>query len=128
LRRSYPAFRELNAEILVVTAAALPRLAEFAQRRRLPFPMLSDRRARVYRAYGLEDDPLAQALGPRLAALADLLRRDRPDAGAVMHTGGDFVVDARGIVRFAHSSEDPTDRPTVERLLEVVAEAANTAG
>ncbi len=34
--------------------------------------------------------------------------------------GGDFVIDSNGIVRFAHRSEDPADRPAMDRLLQAV--------
>jgi hypothetical protein len=31
--------------------------------------------------------------------------------GDILQVGGDVVVDRAGIVHFAHSSEDPIDRP-----------------
>ena len=34
--------------------------------------------------------------------------------------GGDFVIDGKGIVRFAYRSEDPADRPAMDRLLQAV--------
>jgi hypothetical protein len=34
--------------------------------------------------------------------------------------GGDFVIDIDSTVRFAYRSQDPTDRPPVEALLEVL--------
>ena len=36
--------------------------------------------------------------------------------------GGDFIVDARGILRYAHWSEDPTDRSPVDVLLPALAQ------
>jgi hypothetical protein len=38
-----------------------------------------------------------------------------------MQVGGDFIVDGAGIVRFAHSSEDPTERPDVIELMRLIA-------
>ena len=38
--------------------------------------------------------------------------------GGPNQLGGDFIVDAWGKVRFAHPSEDPSDRPTFQRILE----------
>ena len=40
--------------------------------------------------------------------------------GDVMQVGGDFIVDGAGLVRFAHSSEDPTDRPEVTKLAQLI--------
>ena len=34
--------------------------------------------------------------------------------------GGDFIVDSQGIVRLAHPSKEPTDRPSVNHLLKVL--------
>jgi hypothetical protein len=34
--------------------------------------------------------------------------------------GGDFLLDRAGNILFAHRSEDPADRPPVEKLLEVI--------
>jgi hypothetical protein len=38
--------------------------------------------------------------------------------------GGDFLVDRDGNIRFAHRSQDPADRPPVEKLLEATDRAA----
>jgi hypothetical protein len=42
--------------------------------------------------------------------------------GDIMQVGGDFIVDGAGLVRFAHSSADPTDRPEAEELLRLIAD------
>jgi len=41
--------------------------------------------------------------------------------GDVMQIGGDFILDGAGLVHFAHSSEDPTDRPDVIELMRLIA-------
>jgi alkyl hydroperoxide reductase subunit AhpC len=86
----------------------------------VPFPLLLDRDRRVYRAYGLERSRL-RTWSPRtiwyyirrLAAGAHLQRTH----GDPYQLGGDFVVDEGGIVRLAYRSADPSDRPSVERIL-----------
>ena len=40
----------------------------------------------------------------------------------------DFVLDSDGRLVFAHRSAEPTDRPTVERLLRAVREADAATG
>jgi hypothetical protein len=47
-------------------------------------------------------------------------RRLGPIEGDPHQLGGDFIIDTRGIVRFAHREWDPVDRPAVARLLEVL--------
>ena len=35
--------------------------------------------------------------------------------------GGDFIVDKNGILQMVHPSRDPTDRPSVNELLDTIA-------
>jgi hypothetical protein len=34
--------------------------------------------------------------------------------------GGDFLIDRQGNILFAHRSQNPADRPSIEKLLEVI--------
>ena len=52
LRHAYPAFRELNAEVLAIAAVGLEPLAAFARELELPFPALSDVSGEAYFAFG----------------------------------------------------------------------------
>ena len=36
--------------------------------------------------------------------------------------GGDFIVDQQGMIRMAYRSHDPTDRPTLEVILQALDE------
>ncbi len=126
MRQHYPAFRELGAEILVLSTVGLEALAAFAQELALPFPVLSDSGARVYQAYGLGR---GLSVGRRtpfefLRLLWQAGRLYRP-VGDVMQIGGDFVVDDQGIVRYAHGTDDPTDRPAVPDLLRTISEVSS---
>ena len=123
LRQSYPKFRELNTEVLVIAAAGLKPVAKFAQDFALPFPVLSDGTEAVYRAFGLGK---GLAIGPR--TIVEFVRLAWQEgglhwpAGDIMQIGGDFIVDGEGIIRYAHRSEDPTDRPDASELLRLMAE------
>ena len=123
LRHSYPEFRGLGAEVLAVSTVGLAQQSDFARQLELPFPALSDVNGQVYRAFGLGK---GLALHPRAPIqFVRLVWREkrlyRP-VGAVMQIGGDFIVDDAGLLRYAHSSEDPTDRPEVVELLRLIAE------
>ncbi|NJK60366.1 MAG: peroxiredoxin [Oscillatoriales cyanobacterium SM2_1_8] len=48
-------FRDLNAEILGISSDTVEKHREFSQSLGLPFPLLSDRRKEVIRAYGVND-------------------------------------------------------------------------
>ncbi len=44
-------------------------------------------------------------------------RKWRGIQGDSAQLGGDFIVDANGVVRLAYRSHDPTDRPSVDTLI-----------
>jgi len=88
-----------------------------------PFPVLLDPTHRAYLAYGLERSWRRAWNLPTLWYYAKALARGERLGGKRGDTdqlGGDFVVDERGIVRFAYPSRDPTDRPDVEALIAVL--------
>ena len=84
-----------------------------------PFPLLLDPDRGSYRAYGLERS-VRRVFHPRvfLAYFRLMLqgRKLRPIQGDPYQLGGDFIVDSRQIVRYAHPSADPADRPDVQEL------------
>jgi peroxiredoxin len=47
-------------------------------------------------------------------------RKYRGIQGDSAQLGGDFIVDTNGIVRLAYRSHDPTDRPSVDDLLNLL--------
>ena len=97
-------------------------LADFRREMDLPFVCLADPSGGVHARYGL-----ARASSRRLFHPATLLayarfllggRRLLPPTGEDIHRlGGDFVIDGRGEIRFAHRSRHPADRPGVPLLV-----------
>jgi peroxiredoxin len=93
-----------------------------------PWPVLVDRDRVAYRDYGLGRAPLTYAmrLGWLPGYLRKLLRGDplkRPGLD-VMQLGGDFVIDADGVVALAHPSETFEDREPVGALVRALENAA----
>ena len=88
-----------------------------------PFRLLLDPERTVYEAYGLERS-LARSWNLRtIWRYVQLLtsgRSWRGIQGDSAQLGGDFVVDADGIVQLAYRSHDPTDRPDVDDLLSIM--------
>ena len=112
----------MNAEALAIAAVGLGSLAAFVRELALPFPALSDAGEQVYSAFGLGKGmvicPHTLLAAARLVWHAKRLYRP---VGDIMQVGGDFIVDGNGIIRYAHSSEDPTDRPDVIELMRLIA-------
>ncbi|MEZ4654114.1 MAG: AhpC/TSA family protein [Candidatus Eisenbacteria bacterium] len=87
------------------------------------FTFLSDPSRELYRLYAVESGSLAQILAPRTlwhyarAALRGRLpQRARGGASDARQLGGNFVIDTAGIVRLAHRSQEPADRPSADAL------------
>jgi len=118
----------MNAEVIALAAVDRKPLAGFARELKLPFPVLSDVTGEVYRAFGLGKGMVIRSR--TLLAAARLVWRAkrlyRP-VGDIMQVGGDFIVDGAGLVHFAHSSEDPTDRPEAAELLRLMGDLRSPA-
>ena len=99
------------------------------QETKAPFPLLLDTERSVYRAYGLERS-FFKSWHPRIVLhyLGLLLkgRKLHPIQGDPNQLGGDFIVDAYGNVRFAHFSENPADRPSLQLIMEEIKMIENT--
>ena len=122
MRDHYATFREMNAEVIALAAVDRKPLAGFARELKLPFPVLSDGTAEVYRAFGLGKGMVIRSRTLLVAArLVWRAKRLYRPVGDIMQVGGDFIVDGNGIIRYAHSSEDPTDRPDVIELMRLIA-------
>jgi alkyl hydroperoxide reductase subunit AhpC len=116
-------FAHLGTDILIVSFADEERARLWLRETGTRFPLLLDPDRRVYRAYGLERS-VARTWTPRVVwyYFRQLAagRRLGPIESDPHQLGGDFIIDTRGIVRFAHREWDPVDRPPVARLLEVL--------
>lgn len=112
-----------GAAVLVVSFGAPAALDDFRARMGLPFPIAGDLDRRAYRAYGMMQGSAWQIWHPRtLWRYARLrvggTRLQRPAEGDdLSQLGGDFVIDADGVLRLCHASARPDDRPSLATLL-----------
>ena len=107
--------------MLIVSFESQELLAQLALQMQLPFTLLSDPQRDSYVAYGLQRGSWRQAFGVKtIWSYVRLLLRGRQyhfRRSDLRQMGGDFVIDAAGIVRFEYRGSQPNDRPSVERLL-----------
>ena len=112
--------RQLNAQVLTISFGTEYWARGWLQETGSPFPLLLDPERRTYTAYQLHSSFL-RAWGPnvlwRYLKLILAGERLRPAQGDPHQMGGDFIVDAAGVIRLAHRSRDPVDRPPVAVLL-----------
>ena len=87
------------------------------------FPVWLDAERVAYAAYGLRRSVRASWGVRNLWYYAKAIARGtklQPFRGDTAQLGGNFIIDRQGVVRFAYPSRDPTDRPHVEQLLNVL--------
>jgi hypothetical protein len=119
-------FRKLGAEILVVSFAPPPVVAEYERRSALPFLVVSDSSREAYRNLGLGRTTWGSMMRPgSILRYLKLIFRGwwprKPGEGEdVLQLGGDFVLDGSRRLVYSHPSTEPTDRPPVQDLLQAV--------
>ncbi len=117
-----------DARALVISFAPPKRLAGYRAHLALPFPIAADVDRRAYAAYGLGRGSTLDVWHPRtllryLRLLAGGMKLARPaEHEDLSQLGGDFIVDDVGLLRYAHRSRRPDDRPPVAALLRALDE------
>jgi peroxiredoxin len=125
LRHFEAELRRMDVQVLVISFGAEFWARAWLQETQLPFPLLLDPERSVYRSYGLERS-FVRVWSPKVMwhytrrVLAG--QKLQSIQGDPHQLGGDFVVDAAGVIRLAHRSKDPVDRPPVEALLAAIKE------
>ena len=115
-------FSELDTRVLIISFATMPAVQAWLKETCATFEVLLDRNRDVYRAYGLERSFWRSRNLKTLWKLAMHRLAGRPiydsHGDDTTQLGGDFIVDRSGILRLAHPSHNPTDRPAAQTLLE----------
>ena len=116
-------FKKLNTRVVIISFGTLPALNDWIRDVCGTFDVVIDRELKVYRAYQLERSKW-RAWGPKTIWMyIKLLLKGRKwvqGDGDTAQMGGDFIIDAKGMIQLAHRSHDPTDRPKVDDLIKVL--------
>jgi len=134
VRAIYPQIQALGAEVLAVTFVTPSLLAVFQQDMPQPFPVVSDPERKVYETFDLGQTNTRGLLrlGVIWAYLRLMLRGWLPKVPSkntdVWQLGGDFVLDRAQRLLFAHPSQDATDRPSNDALLDALRNASRQSG
>jgi peroxiredoxin len=124
-------FDRRGVAIAVVSFAEPERLARYQEHHKWPFTMLADPGRVAYHEFALKRLSWFQVFSPATLKLYwKLLRHGMKRANYgkddIYQSGGDFLFDREGNILFAHRSEDPSDRPSASRLLQVVDELGSS--
>jgi hypothetical protein len=110
LERQRDALRERGLEVAAVSYDSVAVLGDFATRRKITFPLLSDEGSAIIRRFGL--------LNPEYA--------EGNNAHGVPYPGT-FVTDARGVIRSKYFEKTYVERRTAASLLTLAGEAPASA-
>ena len=118
-------FERRGVGIVVISFADPQRLAPYQEYHRWPFVMLADPKRIAYQAFALKRLSLLHVFSLSTLNLYIRLLREGKKIQSYgkddyYQAGGDFLVDREGNTLFAHRSENPADRPSVEKLLATI--------
>ncbi|MFQ5813969.1 MAG: AhpC/TSA family protein [Anaerolineae bacterium] len=118
-------FKRLDTEVLIVSFGTLPLAQAWLEETCSPFHLLLDPERTVYQVYGLERSLWRSWNLKTVQRYVQLMRNGRQWRGIQgdsTQLGGDFIVDADGILRLVYPSREATDRPSVEQLFAVLSQ------
>lgn len=118
-------FEKHGVAIIVISFAQPERLVTYQQHHQWPFLLLADPDRAAYHFFNLKRLPWYRIFSQStLKMYFRLLRKGRKienyGKDDYYQSGGDFLVNRQGTVLFAHRSHDPSDRPSVEQILEEI--------
>lgn len=112
-----------TTDVVLITFTDPANLADYAATNELPFPILIDSKRAAYAAYGLGRGSVARVYGWKsIRRYIEILRAGNsgPMKRATEDTlqlGGDFIVDADGLLAYGFWGAGPDDRPSVDDLV-----------
>ena len=128
LRQHTSDLEALKTNVVIISFGSPYNLQLWEKETKSQFTLLLDPERNAYRAYGLERSMLRSwGLNTFLTYSRLMLsgRKWRGIQGDSGQLGGDFIVNANGIIRLAYYSRDPSDRPSVSHLLDILRPTAS---
>ena len=121
MRREKSRFDQAGAQVVLVGMGTPEQSAAFGKRFDVPFPILSDPRKKLFRAFELKRMSALGFLSPAMtlkgvAAMAQGHGIGLPQ-GDIRQLPGLFVINTAGQIVYSHYAADPADQPNVETIL-----------
>lgn len=123
LQSAHHEFEQAGISISLVTFEHGYWLDRWKELTQIHFPILLDPQKMLYQAFGLQRSIRRTWSLPTLWFYARKLMRGEKliaTGGDLHQLGGDFILDQHGRVLFAYYSNDPTDRPQINSLLQSI--------
>ena len=115
-----------DMDVVLVTFTSPTNLEWYAAVNGPISPILIDRERSAYRAFGLGRGSIRRVYGWRAARrYFELFRSGRLHGWTkptedTLQLGGDFIVDATGVLVYGHWGLGPDDRPSVDELIAAI--------
>ena len=112
----------LRVRVLIISFSAPPFARVWLEETEAPFTLLLDENREVYQRYGLERSAL-RSWSPKTIWYYLRNWKARPKSKLpddLSQLGGDFIVDAKGVLRFNYPSYEPVDRPSMDQLFSIL--------
>jgi peroxiredoxin len=118
-------FDRRGVGIVVISFAEPQRLAPYQEHHHWPFVLLADPKRIAYQAFAVKRLSLLRVFSPSTLMLYIRLLREGKKIQSYgkddyYQAGGDFLIDRQGNILFAHRSQNPADRPPIEKLLNAI--------
>jgi len=124
LHRDRDKFDQAGANLVVIGQGTPEQGAHFLDSQHVDLPLLVDRGRRSYKAAGTKIGTMSELLGPRVVLKGALTgHRQGKTVGHNAQLGGVLVIATDGSVRWAHMSDDASDIPSNDDVLEAVGQA-----
>ena len=119
--------KEWGVAVVVVSFADPAHLVAYQEHHQWPFVLLADPDQSAYQHFNLKRLSWFRVFSPSTLKLYFRFLREGKKIqnygkDDYYQAGGNFLLDRQGTVLFAHRSQDPSDRPSVQRLLEEINE------
>ncbi len=113
--------KKLNTRVLIISFGGLLAAQKWVEETCVTYDLLLDPERKIYDSFGLERSLLRSWDLKTIWTYIKLLasgKKWRGIQGDSSQLGGDFIIDPHGIIRLAYRSYDPTDRPSIDLLLD----------
>jgi len=120
-------FDRRGVTVAVVSFAEPGKLVPYQEHHQWPFTILADPQRVAYRKFALKRLSWFHVFSPATLRLywkllREGMKRENYGKDDIYQSGGDFLLDRDGNILFAQRSQNPSDRPSASRLLQVIDE------
>ena len=121
MRRNKKSFERAGAQVVLVGMGTPSESAEFAEKFKVPFPIVADPQKKLYRKFELRQMSTLGFLSPSLAlkgvaAIVGGHGIGMPQ-GDVRQLPGVFIINTAGEIVYSHFSSNPADHPDAQTII-----------